>query len=217
MDNDFMNKMNLLDQACLGFDQILKSLTQLNQTTGRPDPGENLRNEPLSAKQSRVAAGLMRINHTGEVCAQALYLGQGLTAKLAQVRQKMRQAAAEEVDHLAWCKHRLDGLGSHTSYLNPLWFMGSFAIGATAGLIGDKWSLGFVAETERQVVKHLEEHQLKLPKQDLKSHAVIEQMRIDEEKHRQMAIDAGAATFPKWVRLTMKVMSKVMTTTTYWV
>lgn len=209
--------MTLLDKACLGFDQILRSFAEMNRATDRVEPGIDLKNEPLSKKERRISAGLMRINHTGEVCAQALYLGQGLTARLPKVREKMRHAAAEEVDHLIWCKNRLNDLNSHTSYLNPLWFIGSFAIGATAGLIGDQWSLGFVAETERQVVKHLESHMMKLPKGDVKSHAVIRQMRVDEEKHRQMAMDAGAATFPKWVQASMKVMSKVMTTTVYWV
>jgi 3-demethoxyubiquinol 3-hydroxylase len=159
----------------------------------------------------------MRINHTGEVCAQALYQGQALTAHSRTVRYQMKTAAAEEVDHLAWCQQRLNELNSHTSYLNPLWYFGSFALGVTAGLIGDRWSLGFVAETEHQVVQHLESHLQQLPVDDKKSREIVEQMRQDEQQHATLARQVGASDLPAPVKVVMGMMSKCMTTITYWV
>ena len=158
----------------------------------------------------------MRINHAGEICAQALYQGQALTAQLPNVRDKMEQAAAEENDHLAWTAGRLRELGAHTSYLNPLWYAGSFAIGAAAGLAGDKWSLGFVAETERQVIRHLEGHLARLAPQDAKSRAILEQMKDDEAHHATVAIEHGAAEFPEPVKQLMQLTSKFLTTAAYW-
>ena len=157
----------------------------------------------------------MRINHTGEVCAQALYQGQALTAKLPQVREAMEEAAREEVDHLVWCEQRINELGSHTSRLNPLFYGLSFGIGAMAGKVSDKVSLGFVAATEEQVCKHLTEHMSSLPVQDEKSKAVLLQMLEDEAKHATTALDAGGHKFPLPVKLAMTAVSKVMTKTSY--
>lgn len=174
--------------------------------------------EPAMASPASDAAhtaGLMRINHTGEVCAQALYQGQAATAKLPDVRQKMEQAAQEEEDHLAWCEERLEQLGSRTSYLNPAFYALSFAVGAAAGLAGDRWSLGFVAETEKQVVKHLEGHLAQIPASDTQTRAVLLQMREDELHHATNAIEAGGAELPPAIKNLMTLMSKVMTWSTY--
>lgn len=212
-----MKKFNFLDKICLHVDQVVKTLCHTPMPT-RPTPAEQVEESAsLSKEEVRVSAGLMRINHTGEVCAQALYHGQSITARLPTVRQEMENCAKEEYDHLEWCKDRLTDLNSHTSFLNPLWYAGSFAIGALAGAIGDKWSLGFVAETERQVVLHLESHQNKLPAHDTKSQAVIAQMKIEEEAHRATAYKAGASELPQGIKLLMKLMSKAMTKTVYYV
>jgi len=154
---------------------------------------------------------------SGEVSAQALYQGQAFTAKLPRVREQMQHAAEEEIDHLAWCEDRLDQLGAKPSILNPLWYAGSFALGAVAGLVGDKWSLGFVEETEKQVVEHLQEHLDKLPQDDLKTRSIIEQMQIDEAEHGDMAKQAGAAELPLPIKAVMKVTSKIMTKSSYWI
>ncbi len=157
----------------------------------------------------------MRVNHAGEVSAQALYQGQAFTAKLPNVREKMQQAAIEENDHLIWCEERLKELNSHTSLFNPLWYAGSFTIGALAGSAGDKWSLGFVVETENQVVRHLEQHLNSLPTSDAKSKAILEKMKEDELHHATMALESGAAELPKPAKLLMKLTSKIMTKTAY--
>ena len=157
----------------------------------------------------------MRINHTGEVCAQALYQGQALTARLADVRESMEHAASEEVDHLAWCEQRLTELNSRPSLLNPLWYSMSFGLGAVAGMAGDKWSLGFVAETENQVCEHLEEHLEKLPENDQRSKAILEQMIVDERKHGETAKAAGGADLPLPIRHIMAGLSQVMKKTVY--
>jgi ubiquinone biosynthesis monooxygenase Coq7 len=158
----------------------------------------------------------MRVNHTGEVSAQALYHGQARTARDPQVRANMEQSASEEQDHLAWCARRIDELGGHTSYLDPVWYAGSFAIGATAGLLGDSISLGFVAETERQVVEHLEGHMKRLPATDTRSRAVVRQMQEDERKHGETATHAGAISLPGPIRRGMRLAARVMTTSAYW-
>jgi len=158
----------------------------------------------------------MRVNHAGEVAAQALYRGHAVTARTGALRSHMERAAEEETDHLAWCEQRLEELGSRTSLLNPLWYAGSFAIGALAGLVGDKWSLGFVAETEHQVVKHLEDHLTRLPAEDEQSRAILEQMRKDEAQHATVAIEAGAAELPEMVKKAMTLTSIVMTRSAYW-
>lgn len=212
-----MRKFTFTDQLCLNIDQAARTLANIYPECERADPSQGQKDNELSSDEKKVASGLMRINHAGEVCAQALYQGQSLTARLPNVREKMQQAADEEVEHLAWCKSRLDDLDSHTSFLNPVWYVASFTIGAVAGAVGDKWSLGFVAETERQVVTHLEKHMSQLPPQDKKSHAVLKQMQIDEDKHRHMAIDAGAAQFPKPIQVMMTFVSKFMTKTAYWI
>ena len=170
----------------------------------------------LSSEESRKVSGLMRINHTGEVCAQALYQGQALTAKLASVREAMHHAAQEEVDHLQWCEERLGQLNSHTSYLNPLWYGLSFSIGALAGAAGDKWSLGFVAATENRVCRHLNEHLAQLPSQEDKSRAILEQMLIDEGEHEALALASGGVEFSKPAQDLMSAVAKVMTSTTYY-
>ena len=159
----------------------------------------------------------MRVNHVGEICAQALYQSQALTASDPALRDKMRSAAADENDHLAWCEQRLQELGSRKSYLNPLWYAGSFVIGAAAGIAGDKWNLGFVAETERQVVSHLDSHLARLPDGDQRSREVVAQMRQDEAEHAEMAVAAGAAILPQVAKKTMGLTSSMMTRIAFWV
>ena len=204
------------DRLIANFDQALRTLFGRPQTTGRPNPADAEPEAELDESERTLAARLMRINHTGEVCAQALYQGQALTARLEDVRESMERAAREENDHLAWCEQRVQELGSHTSYLNPAFYLASFGLGAAAGAIGDKWSLGFVAETERQVIEHLEGHLQKLPPQDRKSRAILEQMKIDEAHHGDTARRAGGVPLPAPVRGLMKLASKVMTGSTYW-
>ncbi|GAA0209556.1 2-polyprenyl-3-methyl-6-methoxy-1,4-benzoquinone monooxygenase [Kangiella japonica] len=198
-------------------DSALKTTKGIYDTAPRPNPASEVSEQEMTADEQAHAANLMRINHTGEVCAQALYQGQALTAKLPEIRQEMEEAAQEEIDHLAWCSQRLSELNSHESYLNPFWYASSFTIGAVAGLVGDKWSLGFVAETENQVCKHLEDHLEKLPEQDHKSKAILSQMHTEELKHATTAIENGAAELPKPIKAGMKVMSKVMTSTVYYI
>ena len=209
-------RMTPLDNLVINADQALRTVFGKPQVTERSRPDADLNSADLSEQESRHVAGLMRINHTGEVCAQALYQGQALTAKLPNVREKMERAAQEENDHLAWCENRLKELNNRTSFLNPLWYAGSFAIGALAGLAGDKWSLGFVVETERQVVRHLDEHLAQLPEQDQKSRAILEQMKEDEGHHATVALNAGGAALPEPVKKMMQMTSKLMTRTTYW-
>jgi ubiquinone biosynthesis monooxygenase Coq7 len=210
-----MRRYSLLDRIITGADKALRTVTPQTTRAQRPSPARPHGEAPLTDAERRHVAGLMRINHTGEVCAQALYQGQALTARLPDVRAEMEQAAREEEDHLAWCEERVTAMGSHTSYLNPLWYALSFGIGATAGMAGDKWSLGFVAETEKQVCAHLEGHLAKAPPQDEKTRAVIAQMRHDEAEHMQMALQAGAAELPPPIRNLMTLTSRVMTTLTY--
>ena len=206
---------NLLDELIGQFDQALQTLVPGSATAHRDNPSLKAEEHELSSIESAHAAGLMRINHTGEVCAQALYQGQALTAKLPEVRDSMNEAAQEEIDHLSWCESRLNELSSHTSLLNPLWYSMSFGIGAAAGLAGDKWSLGFVAETENQVCEHLKEHLQTLPKQDQKSQAILKQMLIDEGQHEINAKNAGAAELPGPIKSAMGLMSQVMKKAVY--
>lgn len=207
----------LLDKLCLGVDQAMRALTDHAKTTGQPYPANNVEEAPLSDTERKHVAGLMRINHAGEICAQALYHGQGLVSKSSAVQEKMQHAAIEEGDHLTWCKKRLDELGSHTSYLNPMWYAGSFCIGMLAGVIGDKWSLGFVAETETQVIKHLTNHMTSLPPQDIRSYNILVKMEQDEAKHKQEAIQSGAHALPLPIKQLMAFTSKIMVNTAYWV
>ncbi len=206
-----------IDRLIVNFDHGLRTVFGRPQVTERPNPADGQAEADLNDEETRLAERLMRINHAGEVSAQGLYQGQALTAKLPEVRQEMERAALEENDHLAWCEQRLDELGGHTSYLNPVWYAGSLTIGAVAGLVGDKWSLGFVAETERQVEKHLDGHLQRLPEKDAKSRAVLEQMRRDEIHHGTTALEAGGASLPAPVKMLMGLVSKVMTRTAYWV
>lgn len=206
-----------LDQLLINADHAMRTLFGRPQTTERSSPAIDLMDSELGKDQRKHVARLMRINHTGEVCAQALYQGQALTAKLPETRQRMERSAEEENDHLAWCETRLEELGDRKSLLNPLWYAGSFAMGAAAGLAGDKWSLGFVVETERQVESHLDDHLEQIPAQDAKSRAILEQMKVDEIKHAQVAKSAGGADLPGPIRLAMKLTSRVMTRTVYWV
>jgi ubiquinone biosynthesis monooxygenase Coq7 len=182
----------------------------------RPNPAQAEVSAELADGERRQVAALMRINHAGEVAAQALYHGQALTARNPQLRETLRDAADEEGDHLAWCDERLRELGSRPSLLNPLWYAGSFAIGALAGACGDRVSLGFLVETERQVEGHLEDHLARLPAADARSRRVLEQMKCDEIRHSNTAHSAGAAELPGPVKLLMKLTSRVMTRTAYW-
>jgi 3-demethoxyubiquinol 3-hydroxylase len=204
-----------VDRLLLQADAALRTLLPFSGQPYRPSPAILQPDAQLSQTDTRHVAGLMRINHTGEVCAQALYQGQALTAKLPQVRTAMEHAAEEEIDHLAWCEQRIHQLGSHTSVLNPLFYGLSFGVGAVAGLISDKVSLGFVAATEDQVCKHLDEHLEQLPPEDEKSRAILEQMRSDEQRHATSALDAGGFRFPAPIKFGMSLLSKVMTKTTY--
>jgi len=205
------------DRLLMLLDKGISTVFGTPQVTERPNPADSIEETELSVKEKTLSGRFMRINHAGEVAAQGLYQGQALTAKLPEVREKMERAALEENDHLAWCRKRANELGTHTSYLDPLWYTGSAAIGAIAGIIGDKWSLGFVAETEHQVVKHLDEHLSRLPENDTRSKAILEQMREDEGHHATAAIQAGGASLPTPVKKLMTLTSKLMTRTAYWV
>ncbi len=211
-----MQQLDLPDRIITHFDQALRTLFGHARGSGRKNPGANHPHPDLSAGEARHAAGLMRVNHAGEVAAQALYEGGGLTAHQPAVRQLMQQAAREEGDHLIWCRQRLRQLDSHTSYLDPLWYAGSLAIGSIAGAAGDRWSLGFVVETEHQVMAHLDSHLQRLPRKDRGSHAILRQMREDESRHATAAHHAGGAKLPWPVRKTMHLVSRIMTGTAYW-
>ena len=204
-----------VDRLLLQADAALRTLLPFSGQPTRPSPAIVQPESELDEQQAQHIAGLMRINHTGEVCAQALYQGQALTAKLPQVRQAMEHAADEEIDHLAWCEQRIRQLGSQPSILNPLFYGLSFGVGAAAGLISDRVSLGFVAATEDQVCKHLDEHLEQLPEHDAKSRAILEQMRIDEQQHANSALAAGGVRFPAPIKFGMTLLSKVMTKSTY--
>lgn len=204
-----------LDHLVAHVDNGVRTLFGENHAT-RPNPADSQPEMELSEAETQQSGRLMRINHAGEIAAQGLYQGQALTAKLPNIREQMEQAAQEEIDHLAWCKNRTEILGTHTSYLDPFWYAGSVTIGAIAGLAGDKWSLGFVNETEKQVVEHLEDHLQQLPQQDDKSRAILQQMKTDEQHHATTALEAGAAELPTPIRQVMKLASKVMTRTAYW-
>ncbi|EKF73340.1 hypothetical protein A11A3_14285 [Alcanivorax hongdengensis A-11-3] len=210
-------RLSPLDRLLARADNALRTLTPGTVKAERrpPSAGGDNPDGTLPGEQRRHVMGLMRINHTGEVCAQALYQGQASTASLPHVRHAMEEAAREEEDHLAWCEERIRELGGVPSRLNPLFYAMSYAMGATAGLIGDRWSLGFVSETENQVVRHLEAHLYQVPESDLRTRAILEQMKTDELKHAVTAKDAGGAELPPPIRHAMTLMSKVMTFTTY--
>lgn len=202
----------IVDQLLIAADEALRTLAGV-ATAARPLPGR----EEAGGSQARHSAGLMRVNHSGEICAQALYSGQALFARSPEVRAALQTAAAEERDHLAWCRTRLQELGSRTSFLDPAWYAGSFALGMASGLLGDRWSMGFLAETEAQVEHHLEGHLDELPPDDRRSRAIVLQMRDDEQRHGAMGRSLGATELPYPVKLAMKATSKVMTRTAYWV
>lgn len=208
-------KQTFIDRCIANTDQALRTVFGEPVASDRSNPAIPAENHELAALEKAKSIGMMRVNHAGEVCAQALYMGQALTAHHQETREQMKQASDEENDHLAWCRQRLTELGGHTSLLNPLWYTGSFAIGAVSGIIGDKWSLGFLAETEHQVVKHLEAHLQKLPIDDSRSRLILEQMKKDEARHETSALAAGAADLPEPVKRLMALASKVMTKTAY--
>lgn len=209
------SKRTIAENLILQFDAALKTLAN-SAIAMRPNPARSS-TPTLTSLEKRLSAQCMRINHAGEVAAQGLYQGQALTARKLAVAEKMRQAAREEVDHLAWCETRLIELDSHTSYLALFWYTGSFMIGAIAGLVGDKWSLGFVAETEHQVMAHLNSHLHCLPAADNRSREIVALMVEDEARHATQAISAGAASLPKPIAVLMRMMAKVMTTTARWI
>ncbi len=209
-----MRELSTFDKFLNEVDLALKTVHTLASVTERPNPSANVTEKDLSENERQESATLMRINHAGEVSAQGLYRGQAFTTKSEELRDQMERSAMEENDHLNWCEGRLNDLGSHKSYLSPIWYLGSFSMGALAGLAGDKWSLGFVKETEDQVVKHLEEHIDKLPATDDVSMAILQQMKIDEAHHADVAVQAGAARLPFPVRkVLMPIMSTIMTKT----
>ena len=207
-----------VDSVLIGVSRMLTAFSrcEMKPHAERPFPSD-ASDENLTDDERRLAGRYMRVNHVGEVCAQALYHSQAITARDDAVRVRMTQAAVEENDHLAWCEQRLDELGARQSLLNPLWRAGAFAIGGVAGIAGDKWNLGFVAETERQVVAHLESHLGKLPHNDRRSREVVAQMQADENRHAEAAIDAGGAELPPAVKELMRGAAKVMTTTAHWI
>ena len=204
-----------LDRFLSGVDRALRTVAGVHGAH-RPYPAESIAESVSTDVDRKRVAGLMRINHSGEVAAQALYAGQALTARNAATQASMIAASQEETDHLAWCSTRIDELGGRKSILNPLWYAGSFAIGAIAGLAGDKVSLGFVAETEKQVGKHLDAHLKQLPAEDTRTRAILEQMSVDEARHGHHATQAGGEELPPQVRALMKITSKIMTRTAYW-
>jgi ubiquinone biosynthesis monooxygenase Coq7 len=214
-----MNKRKLtpLDKLLTSAGNALRTVATPAGRSARANPATNIIDAQLNDSQKRHAAGLMRINHAGEVAAQALYQGHATVARDKDIEGQMQRAADEEFDHLAWCEQRLHELGEEVSKLSPVWYAGAYAIGAASGILGDKWSLGFIAETERQVCAHLDDHLDSLPPEDAKSRAIVEQMRDEEEEHGANAIDAGAADLPAPVKRLMRMTAKVMTKTAYWV
>lgn len=206
-----------LDRLLSSANNALRTVATPAGRSARENPAENIVDANLNANQKRHAAGLMRINHAGEVAAQALYQGHAAVARDKAIEAQMQHAADEEFDHLAWCEQRIHDLGEDVSKLSPFWYAGAFAIGAASGVLGDKWSLGFIAETERQVCAHLDSHLDSLPPEDVKSRAIVEQMRDEEEAHGDNAIEAGAAELPGPVKHLMRLTAKVMTKTAYWV
>jgi len=208
-------KQDLADRCIKQLDQAVRTVFGELAGTGRPNPAEPRQDDDFTATSQAESLCLMRVNHAGEVCAQALYQGQALTARNREVREQMQQAADEENDHLAWCRQRVGELGGHTSLLNPVWYTGSFMLGAVTGLLGDRWSLGFLAETEQQVVTHLEGHLQRLPENDRKSRAILAQMKTDEARHRDSAVNNGGTELPEPAKKAMTLMSRLMTTAAF--
>lgn len=210
-----LRELSALDRALIRVDEALRLSAGSAPSPGRENPAGDLAESGLDADERQHVAGLMRVNHAGEICAQALYAGQAATARDDSVRDAMRQAAAEEIDHLSWCEDRLRELDNRPSVLNPLWYAGSFAIGALAGLAGDRWSLGFVRETENQVEAHLQEHMDRLPAGDARSQAILDQMKADEARHAVMAEEAGGRELPRPVRRAMALSAGIMKALAY--
>lgn len=213
-----MRNFSMLDYLISEFDSALRTVCVPEaRSSARPTPGKELSDIDMSQQDKLHVVGLVRVNHAGEVCAQALYQGQALTAKLEKTREKMVVAQNEEIDHLAWCEERLRDLNGEVSIFNPIWYLGSFILGAMAGILGDGLSLGFVAETERQVVKHLQKHIDKIPANDLKTKEILHQMEIDELKHAEMAESSGADKLPYVVQKLMNICSKFLTIGSYYI
>lgn len=206
--------IDALDRAILEFDRALRAVAGIHQAE-RPNPADGMAEGDLDGDARAHSAALMRVNHVGEVCAQALYQGQALTARDAGTRESLERAAREEGDHLAWSLERIRALGGRPSLLNPLWYAGSLALGAGAGLLGDRWNLAFLAETEHQVEEHLSGHLDKLSSEDAPTRAVVKAMREDEARHRQTALSLGAAELPAPLKRAMRAMAKLMTTVAY--
>jgi ubiquinone biosynthesis monooxygenase Coq7 len=204
-----------LDRFLSGINDALKTVAVPAGRSARKNPAEGIDEADLDARAKSHAAGLMRVNHAGEIAAQGLYQGHAAVARDETISEQMQHAADEEFDHLAWCEQRLAELDAKPSKLSPIWYVGSFVMGATSGLFGDKWSLGFIAETERQVCEHLSSHLQRLPDDDARSRAIVQQMRDEEQQHGENAIDAGAAELPQPIRKLMRLTSKVMTKTAY--
>ena len=217
--NPAMSDRNLspIDKFLSGIDSALRTVGAKSTVAARTSPAEGVSTGRLTASEAAHAAGLMRVNHSGEIAAQGLYQGHALVAQDPDVAQQMEHAADEELDHLSWCANRLAELDSRPSLLNPVWYAGAFAIGAASGLLGDKWSLGFIAETEKQVVRHLDSHLAKLPGEDARSRAIVTKMRDEEAEHGSNANKAGAAPLPEPIRKAMGVTAKIMTGTAYWI
>jgi 3-demethoxyubiquinol 3-hydroxylase len=218
--NDMQRDYTVTDHLIMQVDHFISSFLSGRRTeSGRvaDSPANSLPEPVLGESERRLSEGLMRVNHVGEVSAQALYQGQAITCRDQYIRSVMHRSAIEERDHLAWCKQRLTELNGHTSYLNPFWYIGSFSIGTLAGLAGDKWSLGFVAETERQVVEHLTGHLQRLPLNDSKSRVVVQQMIEDESRHGTTAMAVGGVELPWIVKKLMRFCSRIMTRTAYWI
>lgn len=210
-------ELSPLDKLLVGANNALRTVAAPAGRPSRSNPAEKIADADLDAKQKAHAAGLMRVNHAGEVAAQALYQGHANVARDKDIEDQMQRAADEEFDHLAWCEQRIHELGFQPSRLSPLWYAGAYAIGAASGVLGDKWSLGFIAETEKQVCSHLDSHLEQLPEEDAKSRAIVKQMREEEEEHGENAVDAGAAVLPRPIIRLMRATAKVMTKTAYWV
>jgi ubiquinone biosynthesis monooxygenase Coq7 len=210
-------QLSPIDKILAGANNALRTVASPAGRPTRRNPSENILDAQLNSKQKAHAAGLMRVNHAGEVAAQALYQGHATVARDENIESQMKHAADEEFDHLAWCEQRIHELGYQPSRLSPLWYAGAYTIGAASGLLGDKWSLGFIAETEKQVCSHLDSHLDRLPKEDAKSRAIVEQMRDEEEEHGKNAVEAGAAKLPRPIVRLMRATAKVMTNTAYWV
>ncbi|MBA58428.1 MAG: demethoxyubiquinone hydroxylase family protein [Gammaproteobacteria bacterium] len=211
-----MRNLSFIDQFFVEVDEAVRTLT-VNKTVGRSRPDKKYSDDHMTLQTKALSGKLIRVNHCGEVCAQALYRGQRFISKDKRIKDFMEEAASEETEHLAWCESRLKELNTKTSILNPVFYAASFASGILAGIAGDKFSLGFVAETEKQVVKHLDKHLSLLPEEDIKSRVILEEMKKQEEGHKESAVANGGKKLPKEIRRIMSTLSKVMTKTTYWI